>query len=204
MKTLRRKLVRDVHRQFGQFVAIVVLILLGTALLVASYDAYRNLDRSYRSLFDVAVDHRAAVNRVEVLSGERFSSASEGVLVEQQLANHFGVTRGDELAIRGPLGWRDVEVTGVAASRVSVAGAKPAGGLHNPRQLRRAVRAAAAGGAADGWTERGARSRDGPRSRGRRRPGRRAATQAGAATVTTRAEQPSNAVLQDDIEVSRG
>lgn len=116
MKTLRRMLVRDVHRQFGQFVAIVVLILLGTALLVASYDAYRNLDRSYRSLFDVAVDHRAAVNRVEVLSGERFSSASEGVLVEQQLANHFGVTRGDELAIRGPLGWRDVEVTGVAAS----------------------------------------------------------------------------------------
>lgn len=258
MRTLRRKLVRDVHRQFGQFVAIVVLILLGTALFVASYDAYRNLDRSYRSLFDqlrfadvqisagdaervadrlrdldgvatvltrtvvetpvrigdhkligrivgAPVDHRAAVNRVEVLSGERFSSGSEGVLVEQHLANHFGVTRGDELAIRGPHGWQDVEVTGVAASAEYLWPARSRqevfttpdsfGVLFAPQPLVAQL--------TGGPNEVLVRVTDHDRAAVVDRVGR-AATQAGAATVTTRAEQPSNAVLQEDIEGFQG
>ena len=47
---LRTKRRRDVARQWPQFLAIVVTIMLGVALFAASYDAYRNLRASYDNL----------------------------------------------------------------------------------------------------------------------------------------------------------
>lgn len=52
MRTLRRKLRRDIVRQRGPFVAVVITVLMGVGLFAASYDAYRNLDASYLGVFD--------------------------------------------------------------------------------------------------------------------------------------------------------
>lgn len=52
MRTLRRKLRRDIGRQRGQFVALVVTVLIGVAVFIASYDAFRNLEASYGRIFD--------------------------------------------------------------------------------------------------------------------------------------------------------
>ncbi len=52
MAVLRTKLRRDIARQWPQFVAVTVTILLGVALFGASYDAYRNLEASYGARFD--------------------------------------------------------------------------------------------------------------------------------------------------------
>jgi putative ABC transport system permease protein len=51
LRTLRTKLRRDIARQRAQFAAIAVTIFLGVTLFGASYDAYRNLDASYREAF---------------------------------------------------------------------------------------------------------------------------------------------------------
>jgi putative ABC transport system permease protein len=48
---LWRKLRREIERRRGQFVAIVLMSLLGTALFGASFDAYRNLQASYDQVF---------------------------------------------------------------------------------------------------------------------------------------------------------
>jgi putative ABC transport system permease protein len=51
LRTLRIKLGRDLGRQRAQFIAIAVTIFLGVCLFGASYDAFRNLDASYRQAF---------------------------------------------------------------------------------------------------------------------------------------------------------
>ena len=52
MAVLHTKLRRDIVRQWPQFVAVTLTILLGVALFGASYDAYRNLEASYQARFD--------------------------------------------------------------------------------------------------------------------------------------------------------
>lgn len=258
VSTLRRKLRRDIRHQLGQFAAIVVLIALGSALFVASYDAYRNLDRSYRSLFselrfaDATIaggdtqqiarqvaavdgvtvvatrtvtetpvrvgDHKligrivgtpvggpAPVNRVALVEGRRFSSSSDGVLVEQHLAHHFGLHPGDRLRIRGPQRWRDVDVVGVAASTEYLWPARsrqelfPApdsfGVLFAPEPLVEDL--------AGGPNEALIRVDDTRRAQVIADV-RAVAAGAGATSVTTRAQQASNAVLQEDIEGFQG
>ena len=49
---LLTKLWRDLHRQAAQFLAVVVIAMLGVALFGAANDAYLNLKSSYASLFD--------------------------------------------------------------------------------------------------------------------------------------------------------
>ena len=57
------------------------------------------------------------VNRVLVREGAYLDPASAtGVLVEQHLADHDGLGPGDSLRLRTLLGWREVPVLGVAAS----------------------------------------------------------------------------------------
>ncbi len=51
MRLLRLKRRRDLGRQRAQFGAVVATLFLGVALFVATYDAYRNLDASYRELY---------------------------------------------------------------------------------------------------------------------------------------------------------
>lgn len=258
MSTLRRKLWRDIRHQLGPFAAVVVLIMLGSALFVASYDAYRNLDRSYRSLFsqlrfaDVTiaggdaqqiarhvatvdgvttvstrtvtetpvrvgnhkliarivgapVDGPAPINRVTVVEGNRFSPSSDGVLVEQHLAHHFGLHPGDQLRIHGPQGWRNVEVRGVAASTEYLWPARsrqelfPApdsfGVVFAPQPLVEDL--------AGGPNETLARVDDTRRTQVVADVSD-VATAAGAASVATRDQQASNAVLQEDIEGFQG
>jgi putative ABC transport system permease protein len=258
VNVLRRKLLRDIRNQLGQFAAIVALIALGSGLFVASYDAYRNLDRSYRQLFsqlrfadatiaggdarriadavdavdgvtavrprtvaDVPLrigDHKligrivglpvtgpASVNRVALLEGRRPSSATGDVLLEQHVAHHLGVHPGDHVRIRGPGGWRDVEVVGVAASTEYLWPARsrqdlfPApdsfGVVFAPQPLAEAV--------VGGPNEVVVRVEEAQRVTAL--AGVRAtALRTGARSVTTRAEQPSNAVLQEDIEGFQG
>ncbi len=52
MRVLSRKLTRDARRRRSQLVAIVVTVFLGVALYAASFDAFRNLQVSYESLYD--------------------------------------------------------------------------------------------------------------------------------------------------------
>lgn len=52
MSILSRKLRRDIRRQRWQFAAVVVTIVLGVTLFAASFDAFRNLSRSYHRTYD--------------------------------------------------------------------------------------------------------------------------------------------------------
>lgn len=57
------------------------------------------------------------VNQVKVLEGGYLDrGAPTGLLVEQHMADHFGLSSGDALSILGPSGWVDVTVQGTAAS----------------------------------------------------------------------------------------
>ena len=46
-RVLRRKLIRDIRRQWAQFTAVMVVIAIGAAVFVAASDAYRNLGDSF-------------------------------------------------------------------------------------------------------------------------------------------------------------
>jgi putative ABC transport system permease protein len=52
VRTLRVKRRRDLTRQKAQFGAVIVTLFLGVALYGATSDAYRNLDASYKQLYD--------------------------------------------------------------------------------------------------------------------------------------------------------
>jgi len=169
-RTLRTKARRDMRRQRASFAAIAVTIFLGVTLFGASYDAYRNLDNSYKSAFteyrfanlivtggDVARLAREArrtagveavqtrvqadvplrvgedkflgrvvgfptarqptVDQVEV-SGGTYLSPSEktGVLVEKHMADTFDLKRGATVTAVGAGGPVRVQALGIASS----------------------------------------------------------------------------------------
>lgn len=170
MRILRRTLWRDARAHAGQFVALIVTVLLGVATFGASYDAFANLTASYRGLYDrlamadlvatggnvdqiaaegaalpgVAAsatrkvgetalrigDHRQAarivglpadgnpaVNKVLVLSGTNLDpSRTDQVLVEQHLAGAVGLRPGDSVDVLTTRGWTTLRVAGVVAS----------------------------------------------------------------------------------------
>lgn len=79
MRILTRKLRRDLRRQSWQFAAVGVTIVLGITLFAASFDAFRNLSRSYHRTYD-----RLAFADLTVSGGDegQFSAAAaetEGV-----------------------------------------------------------------------------------------------------------------------------
>jgi putative ABC transport system permease protein len=169
VKTLRRKLVRDIGRSRPQFIAVIVTVFLGITMFGASYDSFRNLENSYdqtaldfrfanltavggdpaafaataaaepgvesvtiRTVADVpfrvgdakflgrAVGLPAAgepdVNRVLVLRGDYLPGDGSGVLVERHMADHFGLEPGGRVELLGPGGWETFTVAGVIAS----------------------------------------------------------------------------------------
>lgn len=62
-------------------------------------------------------DGRAAVNDVLLLEGSYLEPGdSGGVLVERHMADHFGLSPGDTLRLYRPGGWRPVTVLGIVAS----------------------------------------------------------------------------------------
>lgn len=255
LPTLRTKLRRDIVRQWPQFVAVAVTVLLGVALFGASYDAYRNLDASYgrtfaehsfadlwvsggaagdfaRAAADVRgvaatrtrtradvplrigddstlrgrvigmpVDDQPAVNQVTVLRGDDLRESS-AALVERHVADHFGVSPGDTVAVRGADGWRRLRVAGVVSSAEYL---WPAPSRQQPLTLpgqfgvlfvsETLARELAGGGPNQALV------RLTSDARGTSVAGdlERRAHSAGATEVLTRAEQPSNSVLQEDI-----
>ncbi|MCZ7529758.1 MAG: hypothetical protein M5U31_05095 [Acidimicrobiia bacterium] len=52
MSILGRKLRRDIRRQRWQFAAVTVTVVLGVTLFAASFDSFRNLNRSYHRTYD--------------------------------------------------------------------------------------------------------------------------------------------------------
>ncbi len=251
--TLRRKLRRDIRRQWPQFTAVAVAVLLGVALFAASYDAYGNLKASYAQVFaqqrfadvwvtgpaaasvadtvrtspDVAVvaertqadlalqigadklrgravgiplGRQPAVDRLTILSGHYPRSVDE-VAVEHHVADHFGLQPGGQVRLRDGDGWRTVRVAAVVSSAEYLWPARSRqepmttpedfGVVFAPQPLVDAlvpdaphqtlVRLSEAAGPA-------ALDRVVATARG-----------LGAADITTRAEQPSNSLLQEDI-----
>lgn len=251
VRTLRRKLLRDLRRQRGQAAAIAVTLFLGAALFAASYDAYRNLQASYARVFVdlqaadltavggssdafaraarsvegvAAVEKRTvgdlplrigaakllgrvvgtapdpAVNRLLLDSGSR----SGGVLVERHLAADFHLHPGDTLEALGPHGWRRLRIAGVvssweylwpARSRQDVLPASRSFGV----VFAPAAEAATLAGA-NGRREVAVRYAPGTDAAAATARLERLAVQFGASETVTRAEQPSNATLQTDID----
>ena len=258
MKALRTKARRDMRRQRASFAAIALTIFLGVALFGASYDAYLNLDSSYKRAFTeyrfanltvtggetgriasearaaagveaaqarVQADlplrvgpdkflgrvvglpaaHQPAVNRVEVRGGSYLrSSDPSGVLVEKHMADTFDLGPGDRVTVVGAGGPAEVRILGVASSPEYFWPARsrqdilPApqdfGVLFVPERL--AMRLAGLSGPNQvaiyytGGRENA--SLTAKLSRG--------AASRGAADVLTRADQPSNSALQQDVK----
>ncbi len=148
--------------------------------------------------------HQPAVNRVDLTSGSYLSPGRpDGVLVEQHMADEFDLSAGNSVTVNGATGPRRVAILGVAASpeyfwpspsRQDILPApKSFGVLFAPEPLAEKLAGAAGqrqvaiyypdGAADDALTA--------------RLTG--AAEAAGATDVLTRAEQPSNSALQEDV-----
>jgi putative ABC transport system permease protein len=141
-----------------------------------------------------------SVDRVNVLSGSYLDpSEPAGVLVEQHMASHFHLVPGDTVRILGPQGWTEARVLGVAASPEYLWPARSRqevltppgdfGVLFAPQGLARAVASpdtptqVAIYGASPSFLS----------------TWQRQARTGGALDIQTRAEQPSNAALQEDV-----
>ncbi len=254
MSPLWRKLFREIGRRKGQFAAIVLTALLGTALFGASFDAWRNLQASYDQVFVelgmadftisgvpaaqapalAAIDGVATVDQRDVAesalrAGDRtisarligyptnpppsldritldsgsLPSADDQVVLEKHLADALSLAPGATIEVALANGWQQVTVSGVGVSPeylwparsrqevlvppdewgvvfappALVSAAPPPTTTHQllvtyaPGADREAVDAHVSA-----W-----------------------ATQAGATDAYTRAEQPSNAALHEDI-----
>ncbi len=261
MRTLRTKARRDMRRQATSFAAIALTIFLGVTLFGASYDAYDNLDASYKQAFteyrfaDLTVTggeserfaaqaqrtpgveavqarvqadlplhvgrdkllgrvvglpgkHQPAVNRVEVEQGRYLRPGEpQGVLVEKHMADAFDLRVGDDVTAVGAGGAQRLRIVGVASSpeyfwparsRQDILPApKDFGVLFAPETT--AQRLAGSGGSNQVavYYEAG-RESAALTAKLSRRAGR-----LGAADVLTRADQPSNNALQQDVSSFR-
>lgn len=84
MKTLRTKLRRDMRRQRGAFIAIVVTIFLGVTLFAATFDAFRNLDSSYQRAFTEYRFANLTVSGGKVGTVAKRAQAATGVETTQE------------------------------------------------------------------------------------------------------------------------
>ncbi len=261
MTALRTKARRDMRRQGASFAAIALTIFLGVALFGASYDAYRNLDASYRRAFTeyrfanltvtggdsarlarrargtagvAAVQDRVqadlplhvgrdkllgrvvglpaagqpAVDRVEVVAGSYLRpGAPDGVLVEKHMADAFGLGPGDAVVAVGAGGAQRLRIVGVASSpeyfwparsRQDILPAeKDFGVLFAPEATARRLAALPGPNQAAIYYAGGEDDAALTAKLGRE------ADALGAADVLTRADQPSNSALQQDVKSFR-
>lgn len=149
-------------------------------------------------------DRQPSVDRIDVLSGSYLDpDRSRGVVVEQHMADHFDLEPGDQLEVSTPDGWQTVDVLGTAASAEYIWPARSRqdslttpddfGVLFVPEQLARSAGGAAAVRQDLVLYEEGA-DRD-----SLDRMLTAAANDADATDVVTQADQPSNALLQEDV-----
>ncbi len=145
----------------------------------------------------------AAVNDVLVLDGGRLdSSVPDGVLVERHMADHFQLKPGDRVEILGGSGWQQLQVLGVVFSSEYIWPARSRqevfvlpddfGVIFAPEPLVAGLAPSSVHGEALAFVPPG-----GPADA--TEAASRAMLDAGALDVTTRAEQPSNAALQEDV-----
>ncbi len=145
--------------------------------------------------------HQPAVNRVEVDSGSYLRrDEPRGVVVERHTADHFGLMRGDRIVARGATGSQRLRVVGTATSpeyfwpaldRQNVLpSADDFGVVFAPEALAEELSGLSGPNQAaiyyHGGTENASLTRE-------------LTTQAGHADALTRADQPSNSALQQDV-----
>ena len=142
------------------------------------------------------------VNRILVLEGSE-TTEPNSVLMEEHLAAHFDITPGDTFEIQGPDGWTDVKVTGVisspeyiwpAASRQEVITTPDNFGVVFATQS-----TAAALSGMDKPTEAVVYYSGGQENEVLSKSLTSRAYELGALETFTRAEQPSNAALSEDL-----
>ncbi len=148
-------------------------------------------------------DDEPVINRVLILEG-RYPTGPDSVLMEEHLAAHFDIAPGDTFGIQGPSGWTEVEVAGVisspeyiwpAASRQEVITTPDNFGVVFAAENTAATLSGIAGpneavvyyvdGDEDESLSAGLSAR---------------AYELGALEAFTRAEQPSNAALEEDLK----
>jgi putative ABC transport system permease protein len=255
VRTLRRKLRRDIGAHRTQFLAVAVTVFLGITLFAASYDSFQNLEASYektsatarfanltvvggdpesfastaasqdgvesvetRTVADLALDlssatssdtrllgrvvgvpHDSQVNVLTVQSG-RPPAAGE-VALEAHLADHFGLSEGSAIGILGVEGWVDYPVSGVVASAEYIWPAKSAQEILTTPDNFGVVFASqgdAAALAGDETPNQAVVYYDSGEPDDALTSTLLAAAP-GSVDVFTRAEQPSNAALEDDL-----
>lgn len=146
--------------------------------------------------------HQPAVNRVEVDSGSYLSPGRpRGVLVEHHTADHFDLRRGDRIEVRGATGSQRLRVLGVATSpeyywptldRQNVLpSADDFGAVFAPEHL--AEKLAGTGGPNQVAIYYRGSAEDPSLTR-------QLTAKAGGADSVTRADQPSNSALQEDVK----
>lgn len=149
----------------------------------------------------IPAGQQPAVNGLTVLSGS-YPTATDQVAVEKHLADHFGLRAGSSLQVRGVQGWQRVSVSAVVASAEYLWPARSRqepmttpedfGVVFAPQQFLDTVDPQASAQVQVLLTD-SARSSDGLAAvTGRAR-------ELGAVSVTSRAEQASNSLLQADI-----
>jgi putative ABC transport system permease protein len=249
------------RRQRASFLAIAVTIFLGVTLFGASYDAYQNLDASYKRAFTeyrfanltvtggrteelarraratpgveavqartqadlplrvgrdkflgrvvgFPAGHRPAVDRVDVERGSFLRPAEQdGVLIEKHTAETFDLKPGDGVTAVGAGGPLRVRILGVASSpeyfwparsRQDILPApKDFGVLFVPEALARGL------AGASGPNQVAIYYHGGREDSALTAKLSRVAGELGAADVLTRADQPSNSALQQDVKSFR-
>jgi len=146
---------------------------------------------------------RAPVDDVLVLDGSRLDpTVPNGVLVEKHMADNFGLKPGDSIAILGRSGWQQLKVLGVVFSPEYIWPAKSRqevfvlpddfGVIFAPEPLVADLAPDTVHGQALGYVP-----ADQPTST--TDSASAAMRNAGALDVMTKAEQPSNAALQEDV-----
>ncbi len=152
----------------------------------------------------VGVPETATVNKVMLLEGEMYDqTATDQVVADQHLAKAFELEVGDQIEVATPLGWREVSITGIGASAEYVWPSKSRqeilalpdqfGVVYAPDAVVAGAGPAAVreivvrlDGSADPATEL-------PRLEN-------LVLDRGAGDTYSRAEQPSNAALQEDVK----
>ncbi len=145
----------------------------------------------------------APVDNVLVLDGRRLDpSVPNGVLVEKHMADHFRLVPGDSIEILGASGWQQLQVLGIAFSPEYIWPAKSRqevfvlpsdfGVVFAPEPL-------VAGLAPDTVHAQALAYIPPDKAADATEPASAAMRSAGALDVMTRAEQPSNAALQEDV-----
>jgi putative ABC transport system permease protein len=152
-------------------------------------------DKLRGRLISIPTGTQPAVNALTLLAGHYPTSGSDGVLVEHHMADHFRLRPGDTVSLHTGTGWRTVPVAGVVSAGEYLWPARSRqepitlpdqfGVLYTPQPFAPANQVLVR------------LSRNAPA--GTLDTVRRLAYTGGATDVVTRDQQPSNALLHEDI-----